>query len=123
MTTGILKSFRYKNTLFLKCKSNPNLKNEYKICRNRLTNVIREAKCNYHEQVLFNLKNKCAKLWAHLKSFINPTVSNDIPFNANDLNNFLQIFLSKLLSTIKITLILYHIYSDCEVQYVFGTCL
>ena len=49
MTTRILKSVRYKNALFLKCKSNPNLKNEYKIYRNCLTNVIREAKCNYHK--------------------------------------------------------------------------
>ena len=56
--------------------------------RNRLTNIIREAKCNYHKQVLFNLRNKSAKLWAHLKSLINPTVSNDIPINANVLNNF-----------------------------------
>ena len=40
------------------------------------------------KQVLFNLRNKSAKLWAHLKSLINPTVRNDIPINANILNNF-----------------------------------
>ena len=36
-------------------------------------------------------------LWAHLKSLINPTVSNDIPIKANVLNNFFQMFLCKLL--------------------------
>ena len=88
LTLGILKSVRHKNSLFIKCKSNPNLISDYKRYRNRLTKVIREAKCNYHKQLLSNLRNKSAKLWAHLKSLISPTKVNDIPINADAINNF-----------------------------------
>jgi hypothetical protein len=88
LTSGILKSIRHKNALFLKSKANPIFANEYKTYRNHLTCLIRDAKRNYHKQLLTALRNKSTKLWSHLKTLISPIKINDIPLSAEVLNNF-----------------------------------
>ena len=42
--------------LFLKSESDPNLLKTYGNYRNRLTNIMRNEKLNYHKQILTQLK-------------------------------------------------------------------
>ena len=88
ITTGILKSIKRKNKLYLKSKLNPNFKQDYKQYRNTLTNIIRNAKINYHRNMLTNLKNNATKLWSHLKLLTNTTANIKISLSPNTLNDF-----------------------------------
>jgi hypothetical protein len=89
LTTGILKSIKHKNKLFIKTKSNPDLISDYNKYRNKLTNIIRIAKLNYHKTLLFQLKNNAAKLWSHLKLLSNAKIDNKIiPITPNFMNDF-----------------------------------
>ena len=88
ITTGILKSIKRKNKLYLKSKLNLNFKQDYKQYRNTLTNIIRNAKINYHRNMLTKLKNNATKLWSHLKSLTNTTANNKISLSPNTLNDF-----------------------------------
>jgi hypothetical protein len=58
----------------------------YKQYRNQLTNIIRQAKFNYHKQTEF--KNSSSKLWSHLKSLIKSNSKTDIPIDADTLNDY-----------------------------------
>lgn len=88
LTKGLLKSVRHKNRLFLQAKFNPNLKQEYKTYRNKLTNLIRISKLNYHKQILLQLKSNSRKMWSYLNNLISSNNSNNIPVSANTLNDF-----------------------------------
>ncbi len=88
LTKGLLKSIRHKNSLFLQAKINPNLNQEYKTYRNKLTNLIRVAKLNYHKQLLIHLKSNSRKMWSYLNSLISTNTTNNIPITADTLNDF-----------------------------------
>ncbi len=88
LTPSILKSIRYKNKLFLKSKTNSDLKPVYKNYRNQLTTIIRFAKLNHHKHLLDQLKNNSAKMWTHLNSLINIKRNNNTPISAEGLNNY-----------------------------------
>lgn len=88
LTSGIIKSIRQKNALFIKSKTYPQYRDEYKQYRNQLCNIVRAAKYNYHKLALANLQHKSAKLWSHLKSLLAPRNTTSIPINVHDFNTF-----------------------------------
>ncbi len=88
LTSALLKSIRRKNKLFLQSKRDPSVRIKYIQYRNCLTKLIREAKMLYHRTVLHDLKNNAARMWAHINSLIKTRTGNDIPINADTLNDF-----------------------------------
>ncbi len=90
LTSGILKSIKQKYKLFQKAKVNLNDSDwqRYKTYRNCLTKIIRNAKINYHKQLLASMQNNSAKLWSHLNSLIKTNNKPNIPLHADVLNNF-----------------------------------
>ena len=81
-------SIIHKNSLFLKINTDLILRQEYKKYRNQLAKIIRCTKLKFPKTLLNNLKNKALKLWSHLNTLINPSKNNNIPVDANVLNNF-----------------------------------
>lgn len=94
LTKSLLRLIKIKNDLYLKAKVNTELLDEYKRYKNRLCKIIRAAKYNYHKNVLSNLRNNSAKLWAHLNSIIKPSTACNIPLSPDALNDyFTSVFL------------------------------
>lgn len=88
LTSGILKSIRHKNKLYVKMKNNQDLKLTYNAYRNRLCKIIRFAKQQYYKNILTKFKNNSAKLWKHLNSVIKPKENSSIPIDPNVLNDY-----------------------------------
>jgi len=88
LTNGLLKSIRYKNKLYIRMRSNDDLKPVYKNYRNHLTKLIKLAKERYYKHVLIKFKHNSSKLWSHLNSIIKNYDKKPIPIDPNTLNDY-----------------------------------
>ena len=93
LTSGILKSIKTKNKLFLQAKFNYALIPNYVKYRNKLTLIIRKAKKQYYRATLDKIKNNSSKLWSHINSLIKTKSKPNIPIKSEELNNsFTSVF-------------------------------
>jgi len=88
ITAGILKSIKRKNKLYHLSKRNSDHKLLYITYKNRLCKIIREAKIQYHRNLLLTYKNRSRKMWMHLNSLIKTKEKAEIPLSPNTLNDF-----------------------------------
>ena len=83
MTQGILKSCKFKYRLYKRFLRNPTVANEqrYKRFRNRLTQVIREAKREHYASRFANAKNDTKSTWREINNILGKNKKDDLPDN------------------------------------------
>ena len=71
LSPGLKNSIERKNKMFLQAKlyHNPELLNEYKSYRNKLTLLIRKAEISHHKALFATYKNNIKKSWGIIKNY------------------------------------------------------
>ena len=91
ITKSILKSIRRKNILYkkwLQKRSSESLK-KYKIYRNKLTSVLRNAEKMYYAARFDDVKNNMSKTWSLIKSVMKPDVEKSASISQLQIDNVL----------------------------------
>ena len=87
LSKGIMISIRKKHKLFAKLKNNPNnvnLKNYYKLYRNRLTKILKSARKTYHSNKIFNSNGNSSQMWRAINEILCKSKSKNAPKKLNN---------------------------------------
>ena len=73
MTTGLIKSIKYKHRLYTKYINKPTEQNKHKYTtyRNKLTTLLKEAKSKYYKDKFDHAKHDVKKTWKIIKLILN----------------------------------------------------
>ena len=76
LSSGLKKSIKIKNNLYLRSIRSPCYESEYKDYKSKLTRLLRYSEREYHQNLLTKHKSNLRKSWQIIKQVINKTKTN-----------------------------------------------
>ena len=76
LSSGLKKSIKIKNKLYLKSIRSPCYESEYKAYKSKLTCLLHYSEREYHQNLLMKHKINLRKSWQIIKQVINKTKTN-----------------------------------------------